>query len=236
MGEPAAPSSRLDPSKATHITITGRKGTGKSKLAQRFWDSYPFDRLVIDPTGDVDPGDPKTVELTTPLPYRWPMKTDEHRQTLRFKADPGTSTYEEDLDRAAGLAFTHGNCLLWVDEIGELTNANRTPPAMRRILHQSRHRNLSTLYCGPRPIDINPLVLSQADYLAAFHTPNPADRKRLADCMGLELELLEEAHGALVDHGYLWWDARNRLLEVRPPIPLAGPAAKPAGQRFEAAR
>lgn len=224
---------QIDPRRATHIAIFGRKGSGKSVLARRFWDSYPFDRLVIDPTGDVDPGDPKARNLSTPLPHRWPISVDNReRVTLRFAADPGSATYEEDLDHAAGLAFSHGHCLLWVDEIGELTSASRTPPAMRRILHQSRHRALSTLFCGPRPIDINPLVINQADYLAIFHLPNPADRKRVADNMGYELAELEEAHAELVEHGYLWWDAVNRELEVRPPIPQ-GRAAKGTGQRFE---
>lgn len=224
---------QIDAGRATHIAIFGRKGSGKSVLARRFWDSYPYDRLVIDPTGDVDPGDPKTIQLTIPLPTRWPMKLDRaERQTLRFAADPGSDTYKDDLDQAATLAFGHGHCLLWVDEIGELTSANATPPGMRRVLHQSRHRRLSTLFCGPRPIDINPLVINQADFIAVFHLPNPADRKRVADNMGLEVDELEEAHGMLVEHGYLWWDARARELEVRPPIPQ-GRAAKPAGQRFE---
>jgi hypothetical protein len=222
----------LDGKAAHHIAMFGRKNSGKSVLAQRFWDSYPYDRLVIDPTGDVDPGDPKTKNLTTPLPSRWPGALEQERTTLRFAADPGSATYHDDLDQAAGLAFTHGRCLLWVDEVGELTDANRTPPAMRRILHQSRHRKLSLLLCGPRPIDVNPLVVSQADYLAIFELPNPDDRKRVANVMGYRLAELEEAHGLLVDHGYLWWDAARRELEVRPPIPM-GRAAKGTGRRFE---
>ncbi len=212
----------IDPRKATHVTIVGRKGSGKSVLAQRFWDSYPYDRLCVDPTGDVDPHDPKAEQITAPVPARWPkMPGSEQRSTLVFKADPGTDTYIDDMDRAAGLAFVHGNCLLWVDEVGELTNANKTPPFMRRVLHQSRHRRLSTLFCGPRPIDINPLVISQADFLGVFHLPNPADRKRIADNIGLELDEVEEAHSMLVEHGYLWWDTRERVLEVRPPLPMS---------------
>lgn len=222
----------IDPHKATHIAVFGRKGSGKSVLAQRFWDSYPFDRLVIDPTGDVDPHDPKADELTVPLPLRWPSKVDDERTTLRFHADPGSASYQDELDEAVQLAFTHGHCLLWVDEIGELTSANKTPPAMRRVLQQSRHRHLSTLFCGPRPIDINPLVISQADYLALFEMPNPADRKRVADNIGFDLGEFEEAHELLVDHGYLWWDTVHRELEVRPPLPY-GAAARRPDQRFE---
>jgi hypothetical protein len=229
VGEP------IDGRKATQIAIFGRKGSGKSVLARRFWDSYPYDRLVIDPTGDVDTGDPKSKNLTVPLPSRWPGALEPNeRTTLRFAADPGSDTYRDDLDAAAALAFTHGRCLLWVDEVGELTTANNTPPGMRRVLHQSRHRGLSTLFCGPRPIDIDKLVIAQADYLAIFHLPQPGDRRRVADNMGLEPDVFDEAHGLLVPHGYLWWDAKAHELEVRPPIPH-GQAAKPTGRRFDEA-
>lgn len=222
----------VDPRKANHIGIIGRKGSGKSVLAQRFWDSYPYDRLVIDPTGDVDPHDPKARPLTVPLPTSWPGNLNGERTTLRFRADPGSDTYLEDLDQAVQLAFTHGRCLLWVDEIGELTTANHTPPAMRRVLHQSRHRDLSLLFCGPRPVDIDKLVLTQADYLAMFEMPSPTDRQRLADTIGFDAAEFEEAHRLLVPHGYLWWDTRQRLLEVRPPVPFSA-AAKTPDTRFE---
>lgn len=226
----------LDPHKAHHITCVGRKGSGKSVLAHMIWDSYPKDRLVIDPTGDVDTTDPRTgkpaEDLHVPLPLRWPSNLNGERTTLRFHPDPGSATYEDDMDAAVQLAFGKGDCLLWVDEVGELTNANRTPPAMRRVLHQARHRRLSTLFCGPRPIDINPLVISQADYLAVFELPNPADRKRIADNIGYELGHLEEAHAQLAEHGYLWWDARARELEVCDPIPHAA-KAKPTDTRFD---
>jgi hypothetical protein len=235
--------SQIDPHKANHIAIFGRKGSGKSVLAQRFWDSYPLDRLVIDPTGDVDPHDPKAVNLTNPLPLRWPSPlagytatggnaSNEDRSTLRFHPDPGSATYEDELDQAVQLAFTHGHCLLWADEVGEVTSANKTGPAMRRVLQQGRHRHLSVLLCGPRPIDINPLVISQADYLALFELPNPADRKRVADIIGFDLGEFEEAHRQLVNHGYLWWDTVNRELEVRPPLPH-GAAARTPDSRFD---
>lgn len=219
---------QLDPSRAHHITILGRKGTGKSFLAKRFWETYPYDRLVIDPTGDVEPGE-GAHKLEDPVPARWPMFPSEERTTLHYKADPGSPMYLDEIDRAVGLAFTHARSLLWVDEVGELSRANATPPHFRRALHQSRHRRLSLLLCNPRPIDVNPLVISQADYLATFELPNPADRKRVADNIGIDLADLE-AHLDELDpkHGYLWWDARNRELIVMPPLPAKAPRRVPA--------
>jgi hypothetical protein len=238
---------QLDPAKPNHVTIVGRKGSGKSVLAQLFWDSYPFDRLVVDPTGDVDTRDPNTIALHTPLPHRWPAPNPlkDERQTLRFVPDMGAATYVQDMDHAVGLAFNHGGehkrgphrrALLWVDEVGELTDANRTPPAMRRVLHQSRHRGLSTLFCGPRPIDINKLVITQADYIGVFPLPDFDDRRRLAKVMGYDLEDFEAAHRDLLDRGphwYLWYIARSGELELRPPIPHRPGPPRPDPRGYE---
>lgn len=222
---------QLDPARAHHITILGRKGTGKSVLAKRFWDTYPFDRLVIDPTGDVDAGE-DAHKLTEPLPSRWPITVTDERTTLDYKADPSSPMYEDELDRAAGLAFHHGKSLLWIDEVGELTRANKTRPHFRRVLHQSRHRRLSLLLCGPRPIDVNPLVLSQADYLALFELPNPRDRERVADAIGVELRTLEDHLAALDEHGYVWWSTGERQLTVMPPLPLVSKRSPPPSRDF----
>lgn len=231
----------LDPGRANHVFCCGRKGSGKSVLAELLWRSYPYDRLVIDPTGDVDAGD-DAVDLEMPLPTRWPAQLaaaftggdDRRRQTLRFVPDPGASTYIDDMDRAVGIGFGHGRHLLWVDEVGELTSANKTPPAMRRWLHQSRHRRGSGLFCGPRPIDINPLVISQADYVATFDLPNPADRKRVADVCGIQLGVFEAALAKATSksHGFTWWDAAGRELLVMPPLPASVLRRRQPGDRF----
>ena len=56
------------------IVVVGRKGQGKSELAWLLWDSWPYDRVVIDVTGDVGTvhPDPQTVDLDVPPPSRWP--------------------------------------------------------------------------------------------------------------------------------------------------------------------
>lgn len=231
-------STELDPHEANHVTVVGRKGSGKSVLARRLFDSYDGDRMVIDPTGDIhlEP-EPGLTQLTDPLPIRWPMPPDERRSTLRYAPDMKSPTYVDEMDRAAGLAFGKGDALLWLDEVAVLTRANATPPHMRAVLHQSRHRNLSLLFCGPRPVDIDPLVLSQADYVAVFQTPNPRDRQRLADAMGLELPTMEAAHRELGEHDYLWYDARAPRDECLLVMPALNLTARPAGpDRFDRAR
>jgi hypothetical protein len=64
----------IDPTRSSFITIVGRKGSGKSTLAARFFATYPYDRLAIDPMHDAHVPD-DTERITAPLPPRWPVST-----------------------------------------------------------------------------------------------------------------------------------------------------------------
>lgn len=211
----------LDPRRSNFVTIIGRKGSGKSELARAFWESYPFDRLCIDPTGDFNPGG-EVERLSEPLPARFPTDPEGRRVSLRLVPDPGSPTYGDELDRAVGLAFHHPRkrSMLLIDETEEMGTAQQTRPGWARALKQGRHRNLTLVCAGIRPLNINPLVLSQADYVAMFHTPNPDDRKRVASSIGYEPRALDAAHEVLEEHEFLWWDARAHELIHCPPIPL----------------
>lgn len=226
----------IDPDKAPWIFCCGRKGSGKSHLAHRYWDSYPLDRMVIDTTHDIDPHDEKAEILRDPLPGKWPRSIDPQaeRSTLRYIADPGSDTYFDDLDRAVGLAVVHGNCILWLDEVGELTTASRTKAHTRRAFKHSRHHNLALLLCDPRPQDINPLCIAQADYVAVFDTPHELDRKRLAAGMGISTRELDTELDALGKFEFLWYVAETHDLFAMPPLPPSrwGGRRREHGDRF----
>lgn len=221
---------QLDPGRSTFIFVCGKKGYGKSQLGKAYFDSYPFDRLVIDPTHDFDAGDDAEV-LTDPLPSRWPPPINDKRQTFIYRPDPGSPTYSDDLDRAVGLAFYHKRCLLFVDEIHELTQAGKTRPHFRRVLHQGRHAKLSLIMCGPRPKDIDPLCISQADFVYIFRLPHPLDRERVAQVCGLDPRTFDEAAARLPKYEYLRWDAEPESDDLEllhfPPIPLGKPKDPP---------
>lgn len=202
-----------DPHKSTHICLVGKKHTGKTELAYVLFDSYPFDRLAVDPPGDLKmPED--TVQLD-PLPHRWPGTTVEsvtgerrrERTTLHYVPNFHSPTYRQDMDQACGLAYGHGRCCLLFDEVHEGAPANQVPPHMRRVLRQARHRALTTIFATQRPLTVDPLVISQADYLYVFKLPNPNDRKRVAETIGWTQKSFDEAVGGLGNYEYLRYDA-----------------------------
>ncbi|MFB7518396.1 hypothetical protein [Streptomyces sp. NPDC056144] len=220
----------LDPDKGGHVFISGKKGQGKSVLARRLFDTYPHDRLVLDVTGDLTADfvrdgldfvklTPDTLPLTFPRDH-----SGEGRPITAVLApdmgDEGTAM--DQMDRALGLALDHRRTLVWCDEVGSLTRAGKTPPNLRRALHHGRHREIFLLLCGPRPVDVDPLCISQADVVATFRTPNPRDRQRIAENIGWPPSKFDAAVHGLGSHEYLWFDATDpeeQLLHM-PPLPI----------------
>ncbi len=218
--EPEAVSSRIDPDRPTYSSVFGKKGSGKSVLARRLWDTWPGDELCIDVAADaLGPGD---VDHTyrTDVPTLWPVPVREDEPVrIRYVPDVRSPSHLDDLDRAVGLALRRRGSLVWIDEIGVLSRANRTGPNLRRLLHQGRHERMTAVFCGPRPVDIDPLVISQSDYVFVFELPNPADRRRVADVCGIDPKTMDAAVHALGEHEFLRYDGRE--LVHFPPLPMA---------------
>ncbi|HWB34592.1 MAG TPA: hypothetical protein VHA75_01060 [Rugosimonospora sp.] len=223
----------IDPSAGRIISCFGRKGSGKSVMALAHFRAYPYDRIVIDPSGDDGPVGEDVHELkgdVSALPARWPEmhRVDEQPMTLRYVPDMGSSTALEDMDAVVGLAMHHGRCALLVHEVGLIAPAGRTPPNMRRLLNANRHRQVTAIFCGPRPQTIDPLVLAQSDLVYTFDLANPNDRKRIAEEIGWNPREFDAGVHELAWHEYLLFDRNEdkpapgqvdlRLLHY-PPLP-----------------
>lgn len=217
---------QLEPTAAAIIVIFGKKGSGKSILADVFGMGWPYDMVVIDVAGDDGPEPPAKAgtgshdihDLHGPvdeLPTRWPehLRRDKRPMILRYLPDAGSSTELEDMDHMTGLAYAHSStdrpAMLLVHEIGRVAPAGRTPAHMRRVLNHSRHRALTFVACGPRPITVDPLVIAQADLVYLFEVNQPADRKRVAENIGWDPSELDAEVHDLGRFEHLRYDARE---------------------------
>jgi hypothetical protein len=220
----------FDPTRPMIVSAWGRKGSGKSYFNRRLFWSYPFDKLAIDVNGDADAG-PGAVPLRE-LGRRFPDPpagvADARRprfQNLVYRADPGSDTYDDDLDRAVGMALMPQDhpALVWCGEVGEfMPTAQKTRPSMRRLLMQNRHYRTTVLFDGPRPVNVNPLVLAQSDIVAVFDLPNPDDRDRIAKTIGYPAaRFTEECDNTFRrgEHWFLMWDAASHTLYRYAPLP-----------------
>lgn len=219
---------QLDPGLAIIVSAFGKKRSGKSIVGLMLFRQYPYDKIVIDVAGDDGPVGPDVIELhgtAEDLPRTWPEHLrkdgpDGHPlpMTLRYVPDPGSPTEQEDMDAVVGLAMAHGkktgHCGLLVHEVGRLTKANKTPPHTRRFLMHNRHHHVTGFLMGPRPQDIDTLVLAQSDLVYIFEMPNPRDRERVAGTVGWPPRDFDEAVHGLGPHEYLLFDANEEKPEA----------------------
>lgn len=216
-----------DPHKSYWIFCSGKKGSGKSRYCRAWFDAYPLDRVVIDPTGDIRRDlIADGVEFTElqhgMLPVRLPEPPEgQDRVTLVFVPDMSAPDYVDEMDRVVGLCLTRGQrpVLLWIDEWGTLTTAHKTPPNTRIAVHQGRHHDLSLLLCCPRPQHVEPLGISQADAVATWRTPNIRDRDVIAGNIGFDPAAFSAVNRQLEGHAYSLYDANEDILYVMPPLP-----------------
>ncbi len=241
---PAEPSLILDPDKGAFVSIFGRKGSGKSELAKSYFRAYPYDRIVIDSNGDVDPNSEFTFPVG-PGAFEWPDPEEWAKwrhaaeqvgaqmpawPSLRYEIDftddslvTGTRVprWLWLVDQVVKMAYHLGRPVcIWLDEVGELAPAGRTPGNILQALHKGRHVNLTLLMAGPRPVDIEVLVLSQADLVCLFELPHDLDRDRVSKHLALPRAELDPLLDNLEPYGYLVFFAATRSLVILPPLEL----------------
>lgn len=217
----------IDPTKNQVISFFGRKGSGKSESAKTVFRSWPdTDRVILDVTGDADPGaDLHAVKLGNPVPHSLPaFDRDEGPQVYRWIADPHSDTYRDDLDAALALGLWPRDrpVVMWVDEAGEVFRVNQVRPHGRTALHQGRHHRLSLLLCCPRAIGVDPLCLAQSDRIVMHDLPHPKDRERIAASIGIKPKTLSSELDATTKRGPFWslmYVADEHQLYRCPPMP-----------------
>lgn len=222
----------IDPSKPMIISSWGRKGEGKSTFNSRLYRSWPYDKLCIDVNGDANPGQ-DAERISPPFPDKFPaapagLPGSGHKgpRNLYYRADPGSPTYADDLDRAVGLGLfpqIHP-ALVWCGEVAEfMPNAASTRPHMKRLLHQNRHYGVTALFDGPRPVNVDPLVIGQSDLVAIYHLPNPDDRERIAKTIGYPAARFHDECETTRQRGPYWfllWVASAHRLYRCAPLPI----------------
>lgn len=216
------PDGAIDPARGVIVFCAGKKGSGKSVMGLLFLKNYPLDRVVIDVAGDDGPIGPGVItiegnaETWNGVPPKWPewlRKFDPRTgkrlpMTLRYAPDGGSPTFLDDVDLVVGMTLAHKSpCALMIHEIGVVAPAGRTRPHMRRALMHNRHNSATTLIlCGPRTQSLDALVLQQADLVYMFETKNLADRKRVAESIGWDVNEFHKAVLELGPHECLRYD------------------------------
>lgn len=224
---------RLDGSKPFLALICGRKGSGKSAVAREIFTDYPHDKIVVDVTGDADPG-PEAVTISPPFDVRMPGPREDGRpHVLRARIKASDPAVREHMDQAGGIALYPQTrpSLVWYDEWALVAGPNDTLPHARELITASRHHQASAIMCCPRPKAIATNSVGQADYLFMFPVSLRQDREMLAERIDTSFREFNRAMnnlGRRPPYWYLRWDRENGLV-MCPPMPYTPtPHAKPS--------
>jgi hypothetical protein len=160
----------------------------------------------------------------------WHGDPPQRYRKYRFRPNFMAKDWLDRSDNVVALAYLVGHCCVVLDEVGIAAPANRTPRFTRQALHMGRHQRLSMLMPGPRPADLDPLVLNQSDVVTVHGPLHPLDIQRLAKHFGTSdrelasilesLQHFERADSPLYGVGeFLVYFQRERDLAIYPPLP-----------------
>lgn len=185
--------------KALVLAAFGARGTGKTAwVRQQLAELAPPRLLVWDFKHD-----PALADLGTA--HRSLGKCIEAMRApsfqLRYQPDHGADLVAQ-FELACKAAFIVGNLVLFVDELPEVSKANRAPPAWRRCVNVGRdytgadgkRRSLSIIGAGQRPAECDKSFIANADVIHTGRLSHQADARELAGSIGCDYrELLSLA-------------------------------------------
>lgn len=221
----AVPYPEIDSAEDQIMLWIGRKRSGKSRAAGEVTWQWPTDRIVMDISRDFPvPADVEVTRLPSEPPFELPARRRRDvPETFLWQPDLSRATLHDDIDRIFGLAVhSPRRVLVVVDEAGVAFQLHKIGPNGTTIVHQNRHFGCSLAACFPRPRNIEPLLLSQADRFHMFDVPNRKDVEHLAGHAGLPMPVLEKASRTVLNRGDYW-----SLCVVQQPKSLKGLYACP---------
>lgn len=179
----------------------GMTGSGKSTILAAMWAVDRGQRLLIDvndayelgPDALRDPGGVCYAERLRDVDFR--------ARTIHFVPRAQAERQFDDLYAAI---YDRGHLTVWLDESYGPTTANRAPRWLRTVITQGRKRKIRHLAATQEPMNVLPVIYSQAEHVFLFRlTGRPDELGRLSPRFGLSVQELGDELQRLPDFGYL---------------------------------
>lgn len=179
------------PSKALTIAAFGARGTGKTAwVKQQIKAAKPARLMVWD--FKHDPGLEDVGRAIHALP-EFVRSLKGPKFASRFMVDHAGDVQHQ-FEVFCQAAWAAGCVLMFVDELPEVTKANRAPPAWRRCVNVGRdyrdaagnRKWLSIIGAGQRPAECDKSFIANADVIHTGRLSNAADARELAQSLGCD--------------------------------------------------
>lgn len=185
--------------KALTVAAFGARGTGKTAWVKQFLRNARPSRLMV---WDYK-HDHALADLGTPY-AAWPAFVKACRAkafAARYLVSPDHDPHEQ-FEAFCQLAWREGNLTMFVDELAEVTKANKAPPAWRKVVNVGRSYDNGTkciaiVGASQRPAEVDKSFLANCDVIHTGRLGDVADAKRFAQSWGIgadELVNLPDLH------------------------------------------
>lgn len=187
------------------IIIIGKRGSGKSFLANKLIDSEP--RLVVyDTMSEYKNGIVFGTENYNDFLLFW-------RKVYRgrFKLIYRPIKPDAEIEQICELVYSRGDLCFLVEEIDCYCTPYQISDNFAGIIQRGRHRNITLIGVTQRPYGIHRLLTSQAKEIYVFSTNEPRDREYLRTLLGQEID---QKLDSLQQYQYVHWLDGKEGLEI----------------------
>lgn len=229
--EPVPPAPPIRPT--DRCCAVGMTGSGKSMLLAQLWSIYPGQRVLVDVTDACELGPAATSDERGHCVAERVRDIDWRARTIHFIPRAQSDRLYDDLYAAI---FDRGNVCVWLDESQGPTTSNRWPRWLRATITQGRKRSIFHLAATQEPMNVVPVIYSQANHLFVFRLTGRRDElDALAGRLGLTWRDLAAELEDLPEYGYLRHSiGPNQPVRAMPPLPPDVVAATERHVRFVA--
>lgn len=108
----------------------------------------------------------------------------------RYLVSPDHDPHEQ-FEAFCQLAWREGNLVMFVDELAEVTKANKAPPAWRKCVNVGRSyengsKSIGIIGASQRPAEVDKSFLANSDVIHCGRLGDVADAKRFAASWGID--------------------------------------------------
>jgi hypothetical protein len=174
--------------KALTVAAFGARGTGKTAWTiQTVKAAKPARFMVWDFKHDH-----ALADLGKPFVW-WPDFVRECKKPAfgaRYLVSPDHDPHEQ-FDAFCALAWREGNVLIVVDELAEVTKANKAPAAWRKVVNVGRSydqgkKSIAIIGMSQRPAEVDKSFLGNCDVIHTGRLGDVADARRFAQSWGID--------------------------------------------------
>lgn len=174
--------------KALAIAAFGARGTGKTAWVKQQIDAAKPARLMV---WDYK-HDHALASVGKPFPSwsKFVAACKAPAFAARYLVHPDFDPHEQ-FEAFCQLAWREGNLCMFVDELGEVTKANKAPPAWRKCVNVGRSydngkKALAIIGANQRPAEVDKSFLANCDVIHTGRLGDVADAKRFAASWGID--------------------------------------------------